>query len=235
MSSSRSTVARREALHYLHRGGGARCFHRDVKSANIVLTATLAPKLIDCGLAMYLPDGQPDESAGRGAGAAASSSPAAAERTTFAATGGVLGTPGYMCPKYARTGNFGEKSEVYSFGMVLLELLTGELQNARGRDLYGVFIEVRPSTHTPRPSSRSIELARGRGTLVRPERGKKKRKKMVALVLTSTADESPSEINGGRRRPGASGRELARSFETTNRVSAVMITAAFFTRLSSFE
>ena len=235
MSSSRSTVARREALHYLHRGGGgARCFHRDVKSANIVLTATLAPKLIDCGLAMYLPDGQPDGSAGRGAGAAASSSPAAAERTTFAATGGVLGTPGYMCPKYARTGNFGEKSEVYSFGMVLLELLTGELQNARGRDLYGVFIEVRPSTHTPRPSSRSIELARGRGTLARPERGKKKRKKKGCFGFHFD-DESPSEINGGRRRRGASGRELARVFETTNRVGAVMITAAFFTRLSSFE
>jgi serine/threonine protein kinase len=44
------------ALHYLHMGGGgAKCFHRDVKSANICLTASLSAKLIDCGLAMFIP------------------------------------------------------------------------------------------------------------------------------------------------------------------------------------
>ena len=38
-----------KALHFMHRGGGgARCFHRDVKAANVVLTAALEPKLIDC-------------------------------------------------------------------------------------------------------------------------------------------------------------------------------------------
>jgi serine/threonine protein kinase len=43
------------ALNFLHRGGaGAKCFHRDVKSANICLTATLSAKLIDCGLAMFI-------------------------------------------------------------------------------------------------------------------------------------------------------------------------------------
>jgi serine/threonine protein kinase len=44
------------ALNFLHKGGaGAKCFHRDVKSANICLTATLSAKLIDCGLAMFIP------------------------------------------------------------------------------------------------------------------------------------------------------------------------------------
>jgi serine/threonine protein kinase len=45
------------ALNYMHKGGGtgATCFHRDVKSANICLTASLSAKLIDCGLAMFIP------------------------------------------------------------------------------------------------------------------------------------------------------------------------------------
>ena len=46
-----------KALNYLHCGGsGERCFHRDVKAANVCLSADLTPKLIDCGLAMLVPD-----------------------------------------------------------------------------------------------------------------------------------------------------------------------------------
>lgn len=45
------------AINYLHgQKEGEKVFHRDVKSDNIVLTATLSPKLIDCGLAKYLTD-----------------------------------------------------------------------------------------------------------------------------------------------------------------------------------
>ncbi|KAJ1444053.1 kinase-like domain-containing protein, partial [Ochromonadaceae sp. CCMP2298] len=89
------------ALHFMHRGGaGEMCFHRDVKSANICLTATLSAKLIDCGLAMFI--------AVTGTG------------------GGVLGTPAYMSPEYGRTGKCSEKAEVFSFGIVVLEVLTGK-------------------------------------------------------------------------------------------------------------
>ncbi|KNC81434.1 hypothetical protein SARC_06250 [Sphaeroforma arctica JP610] len=47
-----------KALAFMHnpKQGGGRVFHRDVKSANVVLTATLEPKLIDCGLAFMVPD-----------------------------------------------------------------------------------------------------------------------------------------------------------------------------------
>ena len=49
-----------KGLNYLHKGGdesveGGKCWHWDVKSANICLTATLEAKLIDCGLAKFMP------------------------------------------------------------------------------------------------------------------------------------------------------------------------------------
>ncbi len=54
--------------------------------------------------------------------------------------GAALGTPGYMCPTYQRTLNFEAKSEIYSFGMVLLELLTGRIQSYEN-DLFAVYID----------------------------------------------------------------------------------------------
>ena len=108
-----------KALHYLHRGGGGfKCFHRDVKAANICLTADLSPQLIDCGLAKYVP----------------------AESGPQVSSGGRFGTPGYKCPRYEESGGYDDKSEAYSYGIVLLELITGEVQNHR-RSLYTVFIE----------------------------------------------------------------------------------------------
>jgi serine/threonine protein kinase len=93
------------ALNYLHCHDVQRpAFHRDVKSANIVLALDLSPKLIDCGLS----------------------------------------TPGYMCPAYQLTGKYEAKSEIFSFGIVLLELLTGRLQGHQSldkNDLYVIYIE----------------------------------------------------------------------------------------------
>ena len=83
------------------------------------LSANLTPALIDCGLAKHVP------------------ADAVAHQTS---TGGSFGTPGYMCSRYANGAAFDEKSEVYSFGIVMLELIVGEVQNQR-RDLHAVFIE----------------------------------------------------------------------------------------------
>jgi len=58
--------------------------------------------------------------------------------------GALLGTPGYMCPTYQRNGTFETKSEIYSFGVVMLELLIGRLQGHQGleaNDLVGIYIE----------------------------------------------------------------------------------------------
>jgi hypothetical protein len=57
--------------------------------------------------------------------------------------GAILGTPGYTCPKYASGGSeYDAKSENFSFGIVLLELLLGRLQGKRENDdLYGIYID----------------------------------------------------------------------------------------------
>ena len=46
-----------------------------------------------------------------------------------------------MCPKYAMGGKYDAKSEIFSFGMVLLEIFVGVIQNSNGQDLYEQFVE----------------------------------------------------------------------------------------------
>lgn len=79
-----------------------KAFHRDIKSANILLDRHGTAKMADFGLSCL---GQ-----------------AGAKHVTVKT---ISGTPGYKCPNYERTGRFTEGSEVYSFGMVMLEVLTG--------------------------------------------------------------------------------------------------------------
>ena len=106
------------ALNYLHSHHANPCFHRDVKSANIVLTSDYQPKLIDCGLSKYIPD-----------------DPAQQAMSVFQSTiGQRFGTPAYMDPKYSNDGIYDAKSEIYSFGIVIAELLTGSLQGLDGID-----------------------------------------------------------------------------------------------------
>ena len=99
------------ALHHLHTSDPQQAaWHRDVKSANIALTTAMEPKVIDCGLGKYAP--QVD-----------------AGKSAFTRTGAVLGTPAYMCPKYATGRAFDATTEVFAFGCVIAEVLTGQLQN----------------------------------------------------------------------------------------------------------
>jgi hypothetical protein len=85
--------------------------HRDIKSGNFALTLDLQPKLIDCGLARYLPqEGDPLRSV----------MPTKSSQRP--------GTPAYGCPRYMSRGEYEGKSEVFSFGIVMAEVLTGRLQ-----------------------------------------------------------------------------------------------------------
>ncbi|KAJ0393777.1 hypothetical protein ATCC90586_003763 [Pythium insidiosum] len=119
-----------KALNYLHKHDpNSPVFHRDVKSANIALTDTFEAKLIDCGLAKLLDENEPLV----GVGGTIYTPTAAGSPLRF-------GTLGYTCSTYMRSGNFDAKSEIFSFGVTLLEVVTGRVQSCPD-DLLMLFIE----------------------------------------------------------------------------------------------
>ncbi|KAJ7517521.1 hypothetical protein O6H91_21G027400 [Diphasiastrum complanatum] len=91
-------------LEYLHEFISPPIIHRDFKSSNILLDGEFNAKVSDFGLARLGSD----------------------EINGYVTTR-VLGTQGYVAPEYALTGHLTTKSDVYSYGVVLLEILTGRV------------------------------------------------------------------------------------------------------------
>ncbi|KAI3943918.1 hypothetical protein MKW92_025841 [Papaver armeniacum] len=87
---------------YLHRDSRLRVIHRDLKASNILLDEDLNPKISDFGMARIFGGDEQQASTRR-----------------------VVGTLGYMPPEYVMDGRFSEKSDVFSFGVLLLEVMSG--------------------------------------------------------------------------------------------------------------
>ena len=105
-----------EALTEAH---ARRILHRDLKPANLMLTEQGHVQVMDFGLAkrMREPDGSDSEDLTPG---------------SLTQTGALLGTPAYMAPEQVRGGEADARSDIFSFGVVLFELLTGEHPFKRG-------------------------------------------------------------------------------------------------------
>ncbi|MBA0826848.1 hypothetical protein Goarm_011667 [Gossypium armourianum] len=99
-----------EGLAYLHEGLEVKVIYRDFKSSNVLLDENFRPKLSDFGLAREGPTGD----------------------HTHVSTG-VYGTYGYAAPEYVETGHLTIQSDIWTFGVVLYEVLTGRRTVERNR------------------------------------------------------------------------------------------------------
>ncbi|KAI0497861.1 hypothetical protein KFK09_021099 [Dendrobium nobile] len=91
-----------QGLLYLHKYSRVRIIHRDLKASNILLDLQMNPKISDFGLARIHAS------------------------TTPTNTNRIVGTYGYMSPEYAMEGFFSVKSDVFSFGVLMLEIISGK-------------------------------------------------------------------------------------------------------------
>ncbi|KAI5004349.1 hypothetical protein ZWY2020_031592 [Hordeum vulgare] len=101
-------VGTAEGLLYLHKHSRLRVIHRDLKPSNILLDSQMNAKISDFGLAKIF----------------------SSNITEAIATRKVVGTYGYMAPEYASHGIFSVKSDVFSFGVLTLEIVSGK-RNSR--------------------------------------------------------------------------------------------------------
>ncbi|XP_023534010.1 probable receptor-like protein kinase At2g42960 [Cucurbita pepo subsp. pepo] len=193
-----------KALAYLHEAIEPKVVHRDIKSSNILIDDEFNAKVSDFGLAKLLDSGE-------------------SHITTR-----VMGTFGYVAPEYANTGLLNEKSDIYSFGILLLEAITGRdpvdyarpsnevnlvewlkmmVATRRAEEVVDMNLDVKPTT---RALKRALLVAL---RCIDPE--SIKRPKMSQVVRMLEADEFPLHEDRRNRKS----RSISLEIEPLNEIS----------------
>lgn len=190
----RIAIGSSKGLAYLHEDCHPRIIHRDIKGANVLIDDSFEAKVADFGLAKLTTD-----------------------NNTHVSTR-VMGTFGYLAPEYASSGKLTEKSDVFSFGVMLLEILTGkrpvDLSSAmddslvdwarplltRGLEEDGNFGElVDPFLEGNYNQNEMVRMAACAAASIR--HSAKKRPKMSQIVRALEGDVSLDDLKDGAR-PG---------------------------------
>ncbi|VVA24297.1 PREDICTED: probable LRR receptor [Prunus dulcis] len=155
-------------LEYLHNGCKPPIVHRDLKTSNILLNEKLQAKIADFGLSKGL----------------------ATESAIHVSTA-AKGTFGYLDPEYCSTGQLNKKSDIYSFGIVLLEFITGRAAIIRDLEQLPIHIcqWVRPKFEKIEIEIESIVDSRIQGTFLNSSA--KKSIEIAMACVSSTSIQRP--------------------------------------------
>ncbi|CAA7402912.1 unnamed protein product [Spirodela intermedia] len=167
------------ALAYLHEDSSPPVIHRDFKSSNILLEHNFTPKVSDFGLARAALNEGKDHISTR-----------------------VMGTFGYVAPEYALTGHLLVKSDVYSYGVVLLELLTGrkpvDMSQPPGQENLVAWAIVDPALGSSVPFDGVAKVAAIASMCVQPEVSHRPSMGEVVQALKLVCNDGDNPGGSGR-------------------------------------